>query len=109
MKVKNINVIPDDICKCESWLEHWEKIRGRKALFCSEKNCVKSELVGAHVQKETPDTNWYIIPLCKIHSVAIGELEVAENTVFVPANNVEESQENFNTKKQQSIKLKHLL
>jgi len=108
MKVKNINIISDNTCKCGIWLELWEKVRGRKALFCSEKNCVKSELIGAYVQKETPDTNWYIIPLCKIHSAATGELEVAENTVFVPANNVEESQKNFNTK-QQSIKLKHLL
>ena len=108
MKVKNINGISDDTCKCESWLEHWEKVRGKKALFCSEKDCVKSELVGAHVQKETSDTNWYIIPLCKIHSTAVRELEVAENTVFVSANNVEESQKNFNTK-QQSIKLKSLL
>jgi hypothetical protein len=30
--------------------------------------------------------NWYIIPLCKTHNAATGEIEIVDSTVFVSAN-----------------------
>jgi len=89
MKVKNINGTSDNLCKCGSWLNHWEKFSGRTTIFCSEKGCTRTDIVGAHVQKATTDTKWYIIPLCKAHNTATGELEIFEGTVFVSANKSE--------------------
>lgn len=89
-KVKNINGTSDNNCKCGSWLNHWEKFSQKPAIFCSVKNCTQtSDLVGAHVQKATTDMKWYIIPLCKAHNSATGELEVSDTTVFVSANKAE--------------------
>lgn len=85
--VKNINGTSNNNCKCGSWLKHWKIFSGRTANYCSEKSCLqKTDLVGAHVQKTTSDTNWYIIPLCKTHNAATGELNVADSTAFVSAN-----------------------
>ncbi|MEO0037174.1 MAG: hypothetical protein RIQ59_385 [Bacteroidota bacterium] len=85
-KIKNINGTTDNTCKCGSWLKHWEKFSGKSSNYCSEKTCTQKELVGAHVQKTTSDMSWYIIPLCKAHNGATGELEVGDSTVFVSAN-----------------------
>lgn len=68
MKIRNINGISDNACRCASWLEHWEKYNlGGQAVpvFCPVADCVNNPIVGAHVQKgENADPNWYIIPLC---------------------------------------------
>ena len=94
-KVKNINGTSDNICKCGSWLKHWENFSEQKAFLCSEKNCFKLAEVGAHVQKTGYDMKWYIIPLCKEHNAASGELEVKANTIFVSANRNETCEKNY--------------
>ena len=44
------------------------------------------DLVGAHVQKaDSPDTNWYIYPLCSSHNQSKGELQVAGAYKLVPS------------------------
>jgi len=89
-KIKNINGTSDRICRCGSWLKHWENFSGKKATYCSAYGCMqKTDLNGAHVQKATSDMKWYIIPLCKEHNAATGELEVSDSTVFVSANRSE--------------------
>src|SRR5260221_13412023 len=87
-KVKNINGTSDTVCKCGSWLEHWKKFSGQKVNMCIEVKCLKTDLVGAHVQKDDPDdSSWYIIPLCKSHSKGGGELQILGGFAFVPADN----------------------
>jgi len=90
-KIKNINGTSDNTCKCGSWLKHWEKISGNTASYCSAYGCsVKIDLVGAHIQKaNSTDSKWYIIPLCKTHNAASGELEVSDSTTYISANKSE--------------------
>lgn len=83
--VKNINGTSDNICKCGSWLKHWEIFSGRKAVYCAENTCTKTVLLGAHVQKAgSSDDKWYIVPLCSMHNTSTSEIEV--NTILVSAN-----------------------
>jgi len=89
-KVKNINGTSQTDCICGSWLQHWEKYSGRKATYCSDKICIKTELVGAHVQKAfSSDNRWYIIPLCKVHNGSIQEIEISDSIILVSANKEE--------------------
>lgn len=65
MKVKNLNGTSANACKkCGSRLAHWEKLSGKTAKTCCCKGCANDAKVGAHVQKDTTDMSWYIIPLC---------------------------------------------
>ena len=87
MKVKNINGTSKNICKCNSWIAHWEKFSEQDAGCCSEISCYEStDLVGAHVQLTSIDMNWYIVPLCKKHNAAIGILELFQSTKIISAN-----------------------
>lgn len=88
-KIKNINGTTNNICKCGSWLKHWEKFSRKNANCCSVKNCTQNDLVGAHVQKTNQDMNWYIIPLCKTHNASTSELDIVDTTIFVSANKSE--------------------
>ena len=86
MRVKNINSTSDNLCKCGSWLKHWENFSGHSLTsYCSEKSCMKKPEVGAHVQKD--NSSWYIIPLCKVHNAKHGEsIDILDGTALVPAN-----------------------
>ena len=88
MKLKNINGTSDNTCKCNSWLEHWKKFSGQAAEYCPAKDCLKKDLVGAHVQRGggSADQNWYIYPLCNAHNQHTGELEVSDAFRLVSAN-----------------------
>ena len=68
MKVKNI--IGSSRFKkpkgYDSWLDYWEQQTGINPTFCSEKDCIRRDLVGAHVKDAFGfDKHWYIVPLCK--------------------------------------------
>ena len=94
MKVHNINGTSDNTCKCGSWKAHWEDYNEKGQSwpkYCSEKSCLQSPTVGAHVQKEDiTSAKWYIIPLCKTHNDKFGEtIEVSDNTAFASANRSE--------------------
>ena len=86
-KITNINGATDRVCRCGSWLAHWEKLSERKQLLCPEVDCDQRAMVGALVQKEgDTDGRWYIIPLCHAHSAMNGqELEVVDAARLVPA------------------------
>ena len=88
MKIKNINGTSDNICKCNSWISHWKKFSGQTTDYCQANGCVKTDLVGAHVQKGggSTDQNWYIYPLCNAHNQSTGELDVSNSFILVSAN-----------------------
>jgi hypothetical protein len=81
-----IAITSNNKCKCESWLNHWEKHSKLIAEYCAEKTCINKDLIGVHVQKTTSDMNWYIIPLCNSHFKSKGELEISDIFPFVSAN-----------------------
>ena len=86
MRIKNINGTSKNKCNCGSWLQHWKNYSGITPSCCSEINCFKEDIEGAHVQKCNSDMNWYIVPLCKQHNKSLGEIEVDDLTVLIPAN-----------------------
>lgn len=90
-KVKNINGTSEASCKCGSWLAHWKKFSNQTVTYCVETTCLKTDLVGAHVQKaDSTDSNWYIIPLCQTHNLAKNTvLTISDNYKLVSANKKE--------------------
>jgi len=90
MKIKNINGTSQYTCRCGSWIEHWEKFSGQRALYCAGIGCMEMNPIGAHVQKaDGYDSNWYIVPLCNKHNLGGGELEIPDGTALVSANRTE--------------------
>ena len=89
MKIRNINGKSQNICKCGSWLKHWENFSNQSVpKYCPENHCSKQDLDGAHVQKDdSKDNIWYIYPLCRKHNTARGQtLEVSSFYKLVSAN-----------------------
>jgi len=89
VRVNNINGTSQNICKCGSWLKHWENFSNQSLpKYCPEKACTKAPEVGAHVQKDdSSDRSWYIIPLCKDHNAMTGKsLDVMDFIKLVSAN-----------------------
>lgn len=91
MKLRNINGTSDTTCRCGSWLAHWKRFSGQSTHHCPADGCIRSDLVGAHVQKggASTDQTWYIFPLCTAHNQYTGELEVSDVYLLVPANKSE--------------------
>ena len=88
MLVRNVNGTSEGTCACGSWLTHWAKFGGQTIPnWCPEVNCVSKTEVGAHVQSADPaDEGWYVIPLCRAHSVQTGEnLNISEGIRLVSA------------------------
>lgn len=49
-----------------TWLDFWEKKKGKKATTCERLGCTATtNLVGAHVIKSGQGAKEYILPLCK--------------------------------------------
>lgn len=89
MKVKNINGTTQNVCKCKSWLKHWENYSSQSlSKYCAEKTCTGKPEIGAHVQKDTTkDKSWYIVPLCKTHNNKTGDsLELISTIKLASAN-----------------------
>jgi len=74
-KIKNINGTSEISakCKCGTWKDHWLKHNVNRQswpAYCVVKDCHREPTVGAHVQlADTPDMNWYILPLCHEHNL----------------------------------------
>lgn len=80
--VKNLNGTSGKTCSCpgcSSWLGHWERKTGRRALFCAA--CTNSAEVGGHVKKAGDDYSHYIVPLCKGCNNRTDAFEVYEELV----------------------------
>lgn len=87
IKVKNINGTSDNTCKCGSWLSHWKRFGGGSLpTYCAESGCMKPPSVGAHVQKDSSDRAWYIVPVCDKHNAKADAMTVTDGTTFVSAN-----------------------
>lgn len=64
-------------CVCNSWLTHWEKCSGLRAISCSEKLCRRLDVVGTQVKKINDGSlARYIIPLCKKHSKVNAQINI---------------------------------
>lgn len=87
MKVKNINGTSDNNCRCGSWLQHWRNYSGQTATICRAKGCSRSDIKGAHVQKDVNyDNGWYIVPFCSLHNKSTEKVELVDGTNLVSAN-----------------------
>jgi hypothetical protein len=47
-----------------SWLEYWEKKKGKKATKCEVRNCSGKPDLGGHVIKVGEGGKEYILPMC---------------------------------------------
>ncbi len=91
MKVNNINGTSGRICRCGSWLKHWQNFTShlqKSRTSCPVNDCPEKIAVGAHVQKDNAaDSNWYIIPLCNKHNAETRKsLNIDDNITLVSAN-----------------------
>ena len=88
MKIKNINGVVDEGCKCETWLDHWDRFSDQSPTYCPVEECMNHVEIGARVQIDSPtDGGWYIIPLCQKHNAKTGEsLQVNDHVKMVSAN-----------------------
>ena len=90
MKIRNINGTSDNKCGCGAWLKHWEKFSGQSVAYCPVENCLGTEIVGAHVQRDdASDQRWYIYPLCSAHNKSTTPLTVSDAYRLVSANKKE--------------------
>ena len=86
MKVENIDGTRDNNCKCGSWLEHWNKFSNEEIHHCQASGCTDAVKYGAHVQKaDSHDRNWYIVPLCEMHSHSTYHVDIIVGTPLVSA------------------------
>jgi len=85
LTIKNVTVDTSIPCMFPNWLEHWRKFSVlAMPIHCPESACREKPEVGALVQKSnSPDAHWYVMPLCKKHSLATDPLEVF--TILIPA------------------------
>lgn len=51
-----------------SWLDYWEKKKGKKATICEARNCSNNPDVGGHVIKAGQGGKEYILPICYSHN-----------------------------------------
>jgi len=85
LTVKNLTVSSRIPCMFPNWLEHWRTFSCLcLPTHCPESICREKPEVGVLVQKnESTDEHWYVIPLCRKHSLAAIPLEVF--TLLIPA------------------------
>lgn len=84
MRVKNLNGINRPPCKCGSWLDHWKNFSHHELpAYCPENKCAERPEVGVLCQRDDlplpgdeADARWYVIPLCRKHSVSTEPLDV---------------------------------
>ncbi|NOR44521.1 MAG: hypothetical protein GQ534_02960 [Candidatus Delongbacteria bacterium] len=82
MIVKNLKNTSDNTCKCNSWIDHWERYTKNNAIFCSVQKCVDQAKVGAHVLKvSSTDKDWYIVPLCYSCNKSDNNLDIGSTSL----------------------------
>jgi len=109
-KIKNINGTAQHtiICRCGSWLKHWEKYSARKCpTFCivCVPDCLDKATVGAFVQKvNDSDDKWYIAPLCESHAATPNTEFIIYNTwPLIEVKGIEACEADFFLNQQQVI------
>lgn len=70
INVKNKNGTADKTSPSgySSWLDFWEKKKGKKATVCEARHCKARADVGGHVIKAGQGGKEYILPICYIHN-----------------------------------------
>jgi len=70
IEVKNKNGTADKIPSTgyTSWLDFWEKKKGKKAATCEAMSCSGKPDVGGHVIKSGEGRKEYILPICYNHN-----------------------------------------
>jgi hypothetical protein len=85
-KVKIVSGTTGKSCSCGSWLERWENFSNEKAILCSAKLCLETQLVGVHVKKmHSTNSAQYIIPICPYHNKLERVFEISDNIILVSA------------------------
>jgi len=68
-----------------SWLDFWEKKKGKKATICEAKSCQEKPDVGGHVIKAGQGGKEYILPICHSHNnMSESEIYSAWESDLVP-------------------------
>lgn len=76
MKARNLTDTDDLSCGCGSWLRHWRNhLSVEPPGGCAVVGCQGAAEVGAHVTVEPLDGP-HILPFCKKHNAAPGELPI---------------------------------
>jgi len=88
MLVKNLKGTGDGSCNCGTWLSHWERFAGVRAMYCGVLSCLAEAEVGAHVVNDGgADKAQYIVPMCKKHNVDTGKsIALSSHIVMIPSN-----------------------
>jgi len=70
IKVKNKNGTADKNPPAgyTSWLDFWEKKKGKKATTCEALSCDRNADVGGHIIKSGEGGKEYILPICYSHN-----------------------------------------
>jgi hypothetical protein len=105
MVVKNLNRTRRDVCRCGTWLTHWQRYGKPGDGFlhrqaCSVVVCGNPIQAGGFVQKEVlegmgafgmvGDASWYIIPLCSECNRRQGaSLTIEDDCGLAPASTLE--------------------
>jgi hypothetical protein len=104
MKVIIIKFPLNQICRCNSWMNHYNKFSYRHVRMCVAVDCQEGRISGTHVQKsemtdtivdsvvtksELTDSKIYILPLCEKHANELEELDIRPLSVFANANTKE--------------------
>ena len=70
-----------------SWLDFWEKKKGKKATICEARGCSGKPDVGGHVIKAGEGGKEYILPICYAHNnLSETEIYQAWESDLVPVN-----------------------
>jgi hypothetical protein len=87
LTIININGTRQCSCKCGSWLQHWQNFSVLPLpLHCPGLLCRERAEIAAFVQlPDLKDPNWYIVPLCKLHSRSKLAVEISSFTPLVCA------------------------
>lgn len=90
MKIKNINGTGSNICKCGSWLKHWENYNpeGQSIpTYCPADDCLNRSEIGAHVLLENSNS-WYIVPFCKECNAQRGKSLIVSDSISLASANI---------------------
>ena len=88
MVVRNVKGTGERTCSCGSWLMHWQRFAGVKAIYCGVFECVNPAELGAHVVKDAEaDGAECIVPMCKYHNALTEVLHpLARHVMMMTAN-----------------------
>jgi len=83
-KIKVIENQPEKLCRCGSWLNHWNKFSQSKIRMCVVDGCMGIDIEGSHVQlTNSENKEIYIVPLCSVHRSGTEILSIIDSCKLV--------------------------